>query len=75
VRTHTEHKAQELSPDARRAVENLLGRRLQDNEVVQISSSSERVAAAPNNGRSILPVWPGGVIGDLRREDIYDDVG
>jgi hypothetical protein len=25
--------------------------------------------------RAALPIWPGRVIGDLRREDIYADVG
>ena len=31
------HKARELSPELRRAVENLLGRRLQEDETVQVS--------------------------------------
>ncbi|MBI4459138.1 MAG: hypothetical protein HY648_03635 [Acidobacteria bacterium] len=31
------HKARELSPELRRAVENLLGRKLQEDETVQVS--------------------------------------
>ena len=31
------HKAHELSPELRRAVENLLGRRLREDETVQVS--------------------------------------
>lgn len=75
METRTLHKACNLSPDERRIVESLLRRRLQDDEVVEVSSSAERMAAAPNNGRADLPAWPGRVIGDLRREDIYDDIG
>jgi hypothetical protein len=33
--------------------------------------SDEAVGAAPNGGKANLPVWPGRVIGKLRREDIY----
>jgi hypothetical protein len=30
-------------------------------------------AKAPNQRSHALPKWPGRVIGDLRREDIYED--
>ena len=37
MQNSTIHKARELSPELRRAVENLLGRRLQEDETVQVS--------------------------------------
>ena len=74
MHTRTIHKASDLSPDERRAIENLLGRKLQENETVQVSAPVEAVGAAPNGGTTSLPAWPGQAIGKLRREDIYDDV-
>lgn len=47
MQTSTVHKARELSPELRRAVENLLGRRLQEDETVQVSVPP--VETAPEN--------------------------
>ena len=74
MQTTIVHKARDLSPEERKTIENLLGRKVQEDEVVQVSSSAEKAIAAPQNGSASLPKWPGRNIGDLRREDLYDDV-
>jgi hypothetical protein len=55
-------------------VENLLGRRLEEEETLRVSAPAESTAPVSRNAKVELPAWPGRVIGDLRREDIYDDV-
>lgn len=62
MHTKTIHKASNLSPDERRAIEKLLGRKLQENETVQVSAPVEAVGAAPNGGKASLPAWPGRVL-------------
>lgn len=49
-----QHKATDLSPEDRAAVERLLGRELKDNEVVEVNARGSRSAA-----------W-GAVIDDMR---------
>jgi hypothetical protein len=74
MQTSTVHKARELSPDERRAVENLLGRRLEEEETVRVSAPAESNLPVSRNAKVEIPAWPGRAIGDLRREDIYEDV-
>jgi len=74
MQTSTVHKARELSPDQRKAVENLLGRTLEEEETVRVSAPAESTSPVSRNAKVELPSWPGRAIGDLRREDIYDDV-
>lgn len=42
---------------------------------VQLAPKPAAQAPAPNAKVPILPRWPGKVVGSLRREDIYADVG
>ena len=42
---------------------------------VQLVPKAEPQVAAPKPTARELPRWPGKVIGSLRREDIYADVG
>lgn len=74
MQTTTVHKARDLSSDERRAIEKLLGRQLQEDELVQVSAPVEEVGAKPNGGRASLPAWPGRAVGKLRREHIYDEL-
>ncbi|MGH9785551.1 MAG: hypothetical protein ACRD88_15340 [Terriglobia bacterium] len=52
------HKARELSPELRRAVENLLGRRLREDETVQVSvppaETQMEGSAAERQKRAVL---------------------
>lgn len=76
MHTSTVHTACEPPADQRSAIENLLGRPLQEDETVELNAP-----AAPGQPRqdtakhvnATPPVWPGRVTGELRREDIYDD--
>jgi hypothetical protein len=42
---------------------------------VQMAPQGEAPTAGPKVKAPELPRWPGKVIGDLRREDVYADVG
>ena len=70
----TTHQARALTPDTRRALETLLGRALHEEETVTVTASNSEAALTGEKAPTSLPVWPGRVIGSLRRNDIYEDV-